>query len=425
MRSGAHQNYNEAFMSRTLPRLRPALDIIPSPDAARPGLVLRDPYRYAETILHLPPVWAASLEYLDGSHTELDLQEFLTRATGRLVFSNEVREFVGTLQKHGFLDTEEFHSLRERREAEFRQAPERAAAHAGAAYPASAPEVRAAFDSYFRAGDATPDGPAPGLVGIAAPHVSLEGGSSCYAAAYRPLAGRPELAQRTFVILGTSHYGGPEKFGVTRKPFVTPLGALPVATELLDGLEQRAPDAICQEDYCHSIEHSIEFQCVFLQHVLGSGFRILPILCGPFTESLHTGRAPETSEELGRFFTALGGLAEQYAGRLFWVLGVDMAHIGRRYGDSFQAVAGRGPMAAVDQEDRRRLDRICAGDPEGFFDLVKRDGDELRWCGYSPLYTFLKVVPGARGRLLRYEQWNIDSQSVVSFAGLQFFHPAT
>jgi MEMO1 family protein len=41
-------------------------------------------------------------------------------------------------------------------------------------------------------------------------------------------------------------------------------------------------------------------------------------------------------------------------------------------------------------------------------------------CGSAPLYTFLKAVPGARGKLLRYEQWNIDEQSVVSFAGMSF-----
>ena len=40
------------------------------------------------------------------------------------------------------------------------------------------------------------------------------------------------------------------------------------------------------EDYCHASEHSIEFQCVFLQQALAGGdFKIVPILCGPLTES--------------------------------------------------------------------------------------------------------------------------------------------
>jgi len=29
-------------------------------------------------------------------------------------------------------------------------------------------------------------------------------------------------------------------------------------------------------------------------------------------------------------------------------------------------------------------------------------------------------VPGTRGELLRYQQWNIDAESVVSFAGVAF-----
>ena len=52
--------------------------------------------------------------------------------------------------------------------------------------------------------------------------------------------------------------------------------------------------------------------------------------------------------------------------------------------------------------------------------LVQQGQDDLKWCGSAPLYTFLKAVPAARGKLNRYEQWNIDEQSVVSFAGMAF-----
>ena len=39
---------------------------------------------------------------------------------------------------------------------------------------------------------------------------------------------------------------------------------------------------------------------------------------------------------------------------------------------------------------------------------------------HGPHYTFLKAAPKATGELLRYEQWNIDHSSVVSFAGMAF-----
>ena len=59
--------------------------------------------------------------------------------------------------------------------------------------------------------------------------------------------------------------------------------------------------------------------------------------------------------------------------------------------------------------------------PAGFWDLVQANReDDLKWCGSSPIYTFLKTVPQARGKLKRYQQWNIDEQSVVSFAAISF-----
>ena len=61
-----------------------------------------------------------------------------------------------------------------------------------------------------------------------------------------------------------------------------------------------------------------------------------------------------------------------------------------------------------------------AGDAAGFFELVKPNRDDLRWCGYSPIYTFLKTAGEFEGTELSYEQWNIDEQSVVSFAGAEF-----
>jgi hypothetical protein len=360
------------------------------------------------------------LRYLDGEHTELDMQEALTRATGELVFSDAVREFVGALQQQGFLETEEFYRLREHKHAEFQQETERLPVHAGQAYPATAAEVRSTFQEYFDAvGESS--SLSSGALGVAAPHVSPAGGCKCYATTYRALAALPTLAERTFVVLGTSHYGAPEKFGLTRKSFVTPLGTLHVDAELADWLGQHGGEAVSKEDYCHATEHSIEFQCVFLQYALGSDLKILPILCGPFEESLQTGRPPEAIGPVARFFEALEELAKAHAPRLFWVLGIDLAHMGRRYGDDFTAIAERGRMAAVAEQDRERLESLCAGDLGKFFELVRVNQDDLKWCGYPALYTFMKAVARARGRVLRYEQWNIDPQSVVSFASLEFF----
>ncbi len=68
-----------------------------------------------------------------------------------------------------------------------------------------------------------------------------------------------------------------------------------------------------------------------------------------------------------------------------------------------------------------RIEQALAGDPAGFWQLVRGEGgDDLSWCGSAPLYTFLQIAGPVRGRLLHYEQWNIDEESVVSFAGMAF-----
>jgi len=61
-------------MSNLLPALRRALDIMPSPETNRPGLLIRDPLHYTDTVLYVPSAWALALGCLDGGHTELDVQ---------------------------------------------------------------------------------------------------------------------------------------------------------------------------------------------------------------------------------------------------------------------------------------------------------------------------------------------------------------
>jgi AmmeMemoRadiSam system protein B len=132
---------------------------------------------------------------------------------------------------------------------------------------------------------------------------------------------------------------------------------------------------------------------------------------------------PEEADAARRIFGALGELASREGDRLLWVLGVDMAHMGRRYGDEWAAHAGRGEMQAVEQRDRARIACMESGDARGFWEQVRENGDDLKWCGSAPIYTFLKSVPNARGRLRQYQQWNIDPESVVSFAGMSFHRP--
>ena len=388
---------------------------MPSPSPDHPGLLIRDPYRYSDAVLVIPPPLVACLECFDGRHSELDLRERLVRLTGDLDVAKLQEHLIETLSAAGFLEDENFSGLQQARRREFAASRVREPAHAGSAYPAEPRALQETMTRYLGGGGRPA---ADHVFAIAAPHVSPEGGWQSYRAAYSLLG--PEHRERTFIILATSHYGAPETFGLTRKQFATPLGEAVTDTDLVDWLAERGGDAVLMEDYCHSFEHTIELQLIFLQHQLGPAVRIVPILCGPFASSLLQGGNPEKDDKVKRFFDALGELAEREAARAFWVLGVDMAHMGARYHDKLHAVADQGAMTEVAARDRARIDRINACDAAGFWDLVRENRDDLKWCGSAPFYTFLKAAPNARGDLLRYEQWNIDERSVVSFAGMAF-----
>lgn len=482
-------------MSEPLPRLRATLEMFPSPDPEHPGLVIRDPFQYSEAVVIVPPIVAHCLPYFDGEHTLRELQNDLTQATGEIFPPEVIEELIRGLNAQSFLETPEFEAIRDEHHRAFAEAPERLAAHAGGAYPEEREKLAAHLDTFRTAPvEATPARPRLKLVNafgeelpssgvpltvrdprdtisiigesrapeptlpattggtlraIAAPHVSPDGGVAAYSAAYAPLD--RSFADKVFVILGTSHYGAPERFGLTRKPFVTPFGRLEVETSWVDELVREGGPSVALEDYCHATEHSIEFQCVFLQHALGRTgvsrvapldkplgelldkpsdkpsdeppLRILPVLCGPLFESLTSGRPPEENESVARFYDALRAIAEREGDRLVFVLGIDLAHIGTRYGDEEPVTAHTDLMETIAFRDRERLDRACAGDARGFFELVAPGQDELRWCGYSPLYTYLRAQPRARGTLRHYDQWNIDEESVVSFAALEFRDP--
>jgi AmmeMemoRadiSam system protein B len=403
-------------VSQPLARLRLDLDFMPSPVPDQPGLFIRDPYRFSDAMLIVPPVLVECLENFDGSHGELDLRAALVRATGDLEVSGIALRLAETLSQAGFLEDETFERMRSERLRQFAEQAVREPSHAGSAYPAETDALRQTMARYL---DGEAGAPADGEVfAIAAPHVSPEGGWQSYRAAYAMLG--PEHRERTFVILATSHYGAPERFGLTRKTFRTPLGDAPADTRLVNWLAARGGGAVEMEDYHHAFEHTVELQVIFLQHVLGPDVRILPVLCGPYAKSLMQGGAPEDDDGVKRFIEALGELREREGRRLFWILGVDMAHMGARYQDRFAAVADQGAMCEVGERDRERMARIEAADAAGFWDLVRPNRDDLKWCGSSPFYTFLKAAPGARGELLKYEQWNIDERSVVSFAGMAF-----
>src|SRR5262249_51221445 len=136
-------------------------------------------------------------------------------------------------------------------EKAFADAPTRVPAHAGTGYPDNPTELTSTLRGYLAGNGASAPAPGGHVRAIAAPHVSPFGGVDSYRAAYASLT--PADAEKTFVILGTSHYGQPDRYGLTRKAFATPFGETSTNLALVDEIARAAGDGVLMEDYCHAI----------------------------------------------------------------------------------------------------------------------------------------------------------------------------
>ena len=171
------------------PRLRLGLDFIPSSDPEHPGLLIRDPLKFSDAMLLIPPQLVECLACFDGEQTTLDLRANLVRITGEIQIGELEKHLVDTLSQAGFLEDEAFEAQRRARVGEFVAAPKRDASHAGSAYPDNADEARKSIAEFMQ-GALPPNSngaPEDSLIGIAAPHVSPFGGWESYRDAYSAL----------------------------------------------------------------------------------------------------------------------------------------------------------------------------------------------------------------------------------------------
>jgi MEMO1 family protein len=407
------------------PRLR-ALEAFPVEQDGQRTIALRDPAGFAEHVVLLPTPLLDLVSLFDGEHSIPEIQAILRSRHGRAPTAREIRGVVDRLDEGGFLDSPRFAERRRVVEDTFRRSPVRAAAHAGGAYAGEATALRGQIDAFFlhEDGPGVPGSasrpiaapPAP-LRGLIAPHIDFHRGGPTYAWAYRELAEAP-VPPDLYVILGTCHAGMPDPFAVTLKPYETPLGAAPVDRDFFEALEKRAGQDLLASEAAHRTEHSIEFQAVMLSYLLGASrpFTILPVLASFLHEAVWTKGDPERDRRVPRFVDALLETMAASGRRVCLVAGVDLAHVGPRFGDADANTDAT--LREVETADRSMLEAVTAGDATGFFASVAFDGDARRICGLSPIYTFLRALPGVPGRLVRYSQWPDPAGAVTFCAGV-------
>lgn len=411
------------------PTLRNDLDLTPVKGEDGANMVLlRDPYgldrrgplAFSEGALPL-------LSLLDGSNSVEDIHGQLVgpdaaEEVREAIPLEAVRSFVETLDEGFLLDNDRFRGAVRKLVEEFAALEERPPALAGASYPAEPDACRGFVDQLLDSG-AQSDSHL-GLVGreitaLVAPHIELRIGDKVYSAAYGALRGR---SYDRVIVLGVGHGMDRGLFSLTGKDFITPLGKVPADRLAVSRLRKAAGPLAVQDDFAHRGEHSVEFQVLLLQRVLEGPFSLVPVLCGSLFEQLILGELKRPAEfaELQPVLDCLRGMLTEENCRTLLVAGVDMCHIGPKFGD-------RKPAIQIAREskahDRALLNHLANLDVEGFCAESKFVRDKYHVCGFSVLSMLMEVLPkDIQARELGYHLWHeTPTQSAVSFAAAAFY----
>jgi len=402
-----------------LPALR-RVDAYPVEIEGEEYIAVRDPEGVVEESLLLSPAAFLIASMLDGAATVADMRSAYARVfDGRMVGEEEIQKVIGELDLRGFLETPSFRLRRADARRRWSELPVRPSSHAGGAYPEDPEELRGYLNGFF-----TADG-GPGLLtgatprkaprGLVVPHIDFQRGGLAYAHAHR--THREEPLPELVVVLGVVHSAPPVPFAITDKAFQTPFGVVSTDRDAVAAIAGACGDWIREEDFSHRMEHSIEFQLVWLQAMHpGQEFRIVPILCSAFEQfcALHS---PMSDARIAQGIEAVAGTLR--GRRSLVIASVDFSHVGPKFGDDIRL--DETVAESVEADDRELLAPLCAGDAEGFWTAGTEDGNPRHVDALSAAYTLLQLLgPDARGSELAYGQAPDPAGGIVSFASVAF-----
>ncbi len=398
------------------PKLRP-LNLGWSAWEGQPVLVLQDPLRLSGGALMVPRAVAPVLPLLDGTRDLAGVRLGLLLRGGVDLTPAQIETFVQTLDDALLLANDRFRAAEAELLLDYRSAPFRKSAFAGAGYPEDRQELRKSFDDYALQAEPLSQGGDGRVAGVISPHIDYARGWRTYVDTWMRARAAVEAAD-LIILLGTDHVGTPGSLTPTKQEYATPWGVLPTDGELVDRLvdilgEERA----LGEEVHHISEHSIELASVWLHYVAGGKpKRLLPLLCGadPMLASPVDG-------DVGRLHEALEYLAGVAAqpGVLVVAAG-DVSHVGPAFGDP--RPFDESDKARVRSSDDRWLECACKGSSELLAEHMREYGDSTRICGASPIRCMLAILDGAQGRVVAYDQCPADDNfgSLVSVAGVIF-----
>jgi AmmeMemoRadiSam system protein B len=393
-----------------LPALRGDIQLVPGIVQGRQVVAVQDRLGLSSHKGVLSAEILTLLPLFDGTHSPRDLQVALMRQQGnRLVMQSEVEHLIQQLDELYLLQTERYHEQKDLLRRQFAALPNRPASLAGSAYPADGEALRIMMQQLFTGapeGDILRDP----VRAIVAPHIDLSAGQEIYVKAYAAIR---DVSPSRALILGTGHGIEAGFFSLTTKDYETPLGRLSTDRHAAQELRQAGGTAVEPDDFAHRLEHSVEFQLLFLQHLIAQPFEVIPILVGSFGERLAHVTRPRDIPDVARFLDALGHYVNE---ETLIVAGVDFSHVGPKFGHPHAASSYESEFR---EHDGRLLEALCRGSIAEFWAEGQRVEDRYHVCGFSALACLLEVLPNAQGTVLGYDvRYEAPTRSAVSFAAV-------
>jgi hypothetical protein len=244
---------------------------------------------------------------------------------------------------------------------------------AGAFYPYDQERLSKQIDGYLAgAGDVAVKGD---IVGVVAPHAGYDYSGAIAGHAFKPLAGKK---YDTVIILGPNHrvYGFRDVAIYKEGFFKTPLGNVPVDSEVALKILNADPAKFVSDPDLQTEEHSLEVMIPFLQRTLAPGFKIVPIMMGDYSRGTIERIAAEiTKHTRGK--------------KVLIVASCDLSH-------------DKDYKTACEM-DKRALDSIAKMDI-GAVEKYEGSG-KTEMCGYGPVMVLMHIARSegvTKGQMLKY-----------------------
>jgi len=261
---------------------------------------------------------------------------------------------------------------------------------AGRFYPRNPDELRTEVTAYLSQPSVTEQAPLR-AIGCLAPHAGYMYSGHVAGAVFARIQ-----VPRRCVVLCPNHTGMGRALAIMCEgAWETPVGEIPIDTELAWALKRRFP-LLHEDPAAHRAEHAVEVELPFMQ-LRQRELSFVPIALG-------TGQF-EALEQLGQ---ALGDVIAAQKENVLIVASSDMNHY--------------ESDTVTRAKDHRAIERILTLDARGLFDVVTQQNVSM--CGFGPAVAMLTAARqlGARAaELIKYAtsgDVSGDRDMVVGYAGV-------